>query len=286
MKNPFFSIVIPTYNRAGFLKIAVESVLAQTFKDYELLIVDDGSTDNTAESITLQTASNKLQNKIKYFYQKNQGPAAARNKGIENSKGKFICFLDSDDRWRKDKLDITFRYIKEHSGYKVFHSQEIWYRNGRLLTLRVKHKKPSGNVFAQALKLCCISISTAAIHKSVFADIGNFDESFSTCEDYEFWLRVSLKYPVILMPDYLTIKEGGHNGQQSEKYEAMDTFRIRALKKILEKETLTLENYIAAYSELKSKCHIYIQGALRRKKPFQADKYRKIINELVPDGKF
>ncbi|MDD3295856.1 MAG: glycosyltransferase [Candidatus Omnitrophica bacterium] len=285
-QKPFFSVVVPTYNRADFLKIAIESVLTQTFKNYELLIVDDGSIDNTAENIKSQVSNSKIQTKIKYFYQKNRGPAAARNKGIKNSNGEFICFLDSDDRWTKDKLNITFDYTKKHPDCKIFHSEEIWYRNGCLLTPRIKHKKPSGNVFTQALKLCCLGISTAAIHASVFKSLGGFDEYFPACEDYEFWLRASLKYQVTLIPEYLTIKEGGHRDQQSKKYEAMDIFRIQALKKFLERETLPPEKYNAAYNELKLKCLIYIQGALKRQKPHQVKKYQEIVNNLNPDGKF
>jgi len=273
MKTPFFSVIIPTYDRADFLKIAALSVLSQSFKGYELLIVDDGSTDNTLE--TVKSLNNK---KIRYFYQKNQGVSSARNKGIKEAKGKFLVFLDSDDRFRREKLEITYKYIKEYPGYKVFHTEEIWYRNTQLLSPKIHHKKPHGFVFSQALKLCCIGPSTAAIKKDIFEEIGGFDESMPACEDYDFWLRVTSKYPVFLIPEYLTIKQGGHSSQQSKKYPAMDKFRIYALQKLIKSGQLNEECRNLACNELKNKCSIYIKGAQKRKKTKEVIYYKNLLN--------
>ena len=137
MKRPFFSVIIPVYNRASFLRVAAESVLMQTFSDYELLIIDDGSTDNTKETVKRFTGG-----AVKYIYQKNRGVSSARNKGVKKAKGEFICFLDSDDRWRAEKLEITQGYIKNNPSYKIFHTEEIWYRKGALLSQKIYHKKP------------------------------------------------------------------------------------------------------------------------------------------------
>ena len=276
MKNPFFSVIIPTYNRAYFLKIAIDSVLAQTFTDYELIVVDDGSQDNTKGLI------NEINNaKIKYICQPNQGPAAARNRGIKQAKGKFFCFLDSDDRFLNQKLEITYRYIQEYPGHKVFHTEEIWYRKGNLLPQKGYHKKPSGKIFENAAKICCISISTSTIKKEVFKTVGLFDERMLVCEDYDFWLRVTAKFPVCLIGRYLTIKEGGHPDQQSKKYPAIDRFRIYALKKILEGATLNDQDYKIARAELKNKCSIYIKGAVKRGKTDEVNRYRKLISQFV-----
>ncbi|MCM8774460.1 MAG: glycosyltransferase, partial [Candidatus Omnitrophica bacterium] len=226
MRIPFFSVIIPTYNRCKFLKIAIETVLLQTFNDYELIVVDDGSSDETSELIK------KIKSNIIYIYQKHRGVSSARNKGIKASKGKYICFLDSDDRFRILKLELTYHYIKNFPRYKIFHTEELWYRNGSILPPKVYHKKPEGWVFKEALKLCCISISTVAIKREVFNEVGFFDENLPACEDYDFWLRATLKYPVKLIPHTLTIKEGGHPDQQSKRFPLMDKFRIYAIKKL------------------------------------------------------
>ena len=285
MRNPFFSIIIPSYNRADFLKIAINSVLSQTSHDYELIIVDDGSTDNTRKVVlshinSLGSESADKKSKLIYIYQDHQGVAKARNKGILKSTGKFICFLDSDDRFRVEKLQRTYYYIKKNPEYKIFHTEEIWYRNGKLLSQKIYHKKPSGNVFKNAAELCCVSISTAAIKKDIFTKIGVFDESLPACEDYDFWLRAASSFPVFLIPEHMTIKQGGHPDQQSQKYPAMDKFRIYSLKKILKKKGLSSVNYNIAYTVLKNKCRIYIQGALKRGKTNEAKRYQDIISNL------
>ena len=276
--TPFFTIIIPTYNRAKFLKIAISSVISQSFKDWELLIIDDGSTDDTSKLV----GAAGLRPLLKYLHQPHQGVTAARNRGIKESKGEFICFLDSDDRFRQDKLEITYQYIQKHPQYKVFHSEEVWYRNGALLPQKIYHKKPSGDVFKEAVKLCCLSISTSAINREIFKQIGTFDENLPACEDYDFWLRVAAKFSILLIPQHLTIKEGGQSDQQSKKYPAMDKFRIYALKKILEQRKLTKEKYEIAYAELQNKCDIYIKGAAKRNKLDEANYYRKLINALRP----
>ncbi|MCF7873233.1 MAG: glycosyltransferase [Candidatus Omnitrophica bacterium] len=273
-KKPFFSIIIPTYNRRQFLKIAVDSVLKQTYPHYELIIVDDGSNDSTKKLI-----KNYKNPKLNYYYQENKGPASARNLGITKAKGKFICFLDSDDRFRTDKLIISYKYIKKNPDYKIFHSKEIWYRNGKLLSQKKEHKKPDGFIFENAARLCSVSISTAVIKKDIFSQIGNFDQNLLACEDYDFWLRATSQYPVCLIPETLTIKEGGHKDQQSKKYPALDKFRIYALDKILQTKNLKKEQYQTAYQQLQNKCLIYIKGATLRKKTKEAKKYRNLLNK-------
>lgn len=275
IKTPFFSIIIPTYNRIDFLTIAIPSVINQTFSDWELVVVDDGSRDKTKEYI------DSLNNpQIKYIYQKNSGVSTARNTGIAAAKGKWICFLDSDDRFRSDKLQITYKYIQKYPDYQIFHSEEIWYRNGKLLSQKKHHKKTRGFVFEEAVKICFISISTVAIKQEIFKKIGVFDETFPACEDYEFWLRATAKYPIYLIPEYLTIKEGGHACQQSQKYPAMDKFRIDALIKILKSKTLTQEQAQTALTELKQKWKIYLTGARKRGKNEEINFYEKELLHL------
>ena len=121
------SVIIPTFNRASLLKKAIESVLSQTYKDFELIVIDDGSSDETPSLISSYASS------IKYIKQNNKGPAGARNVGIKNSSGEFVAFLDSDDWWDKEKLQIQIDKMRKNPKYLISHTKEVWYRNGRLL---------------------------------------------------------------------------------------------------------------------------------------------------------
>jgi glycosyltransferase involved in cell wall biosynthesis len=317
MSRPFFSVIIPAYNRAPYLKIAIESVLAQDYKDYELIVVDDGSTDDTkkvvkdftshyhclagprlrpprqslsetgreasrqALSVCLRRDLARLwaRRAIRYFHQANKGPAAARNRGIQAAKGKWLCFLDSDDRFVHFKLSRTAGYIHRFPKFRILHTEELWYRDGDYLEQKNRHRKPDGFCFEQALKSCCVSISTAVIHKSVFSAIGKFDETFRSCEDYEFWLRALRKFPLKLIPEYLTIKDGGRADQQSQKFFGMDRFRVRALLKIIPLLDGGLRE--KAVAELVTKSSIYYQGASKRAKPGEAALYRDIISRYA-----
>jgi len=278
MKDPFFSVIIPTYNRVEFLRIAIESVLKQTFDDYELIIIDDGSTDKTKAMIQNLYAKNR---KLSYFYQKNQGVSKARNQGITQSKGKFIAYLDSDDRFCRQKLEISHTYIENNPQCKIFHTQEIWYYNGAILSQKAYHQKPTGLIFPNSLKLCCVGLSTALINRQLFDEVGCFDESLPVCEDYDFWLRITFKNEVFLIPHWLTIKEGGRKDQLSKKYPAMDKFRIKSLIKVLESGLLNDTDYDLAYTELKNKCSIYIQGALKRDRNNEIENYQNIVANLA-----
>lgn len=271
--KPFFSVIIPTYNRKDFLPIAINSVLNQNYYDYELLVVDDGSSDRTKDMVKKFYGKNK---KVSYICQEHQGVSAARNKGLLKARGKFILFLDSDDRFLKEKLTTFRNYIEKNPKYKIFHSEEIWYRKGKVFSQKAYHKKFGGFIFPHALKLCFLSLSTVAINKDIFREIGYFDKNLPACEDYDFLLRISSLYPIFLIPKYLTIKEGGHADQLSKKYPAMDKFRIYALKKILKNNNLSKPNYQLAYQELKHKCDIYIKGALRRGKNAEVSYYRNL----------
>ncbi|MGM0568516.1 MAG: glycosyltransferase family 2 protein, partial [Elusimicrobiota bacterium] len=170
MANPKYSVIIPVYNRPELIREAAESVLHQTYRNFELIIIDDGSTDSTPEAV-----KSFRDPRIKYIRQKNAGPAAARNRGVRISSGKYIAFLDSDDRWLKYKLSETDKAIEENPDYYIYHTQEKWYRKGKILNQKKKHKKPQGYVFENCLKLCCISISTVVVRRSLFEKVGFFD---------------------------------------------------------------------------------------------------------------
>ncbi len=223
------TIVIPTYNRYGLLKVAIDSVLDQSYRDFELIVIDDGSTDDTHALVRSYGDS------LVYLKQENQGPSAARNRGIEESRGSLVAFLDSDDRWHPDKLLIQIEAMEEEPGYLISHTGEVWYRNGELLRQKKKHQKLPGYIFERSLSMCMVSMSTVIARRELFDHIGCFDEKLPCCEDYDFWLRASLRYPFLLVDQPLTFKEGGREDQVSVIYRiGMDRFRIQSIVNLLE----------------------------------------------------
>lgn len=266
------AVIIPTYNRAEFLKYAIESVLTQTFKEFELFIIDDGSTDNTKEVV-----SSFGDKRIKYiYYPKNRGPAYARNIGIKNSQSDFIAFLDSDDRWKKRKLEIQYRTMTDNPEYLLSHTDEIWYKNGKILNPKKIHKKQHGDVFRQSLRLCAISMSTVMVQRKLFKIVGLFDEKLIVCEDYDMWLRVTARFPVFLIPEHLTIKHGGHKDQLSQRFVGMDKFRIYAIEKLINSGILSRDKLKMAIEELTRKCIIYGKGCIKHNKMEEGEYYLSI----------
>jgi glycosyltransferase involved in cell wall biosynthesis len=274
-----YSVVIPTYNRAGFLKKAMDSVLGQSFGDFELIIVDDGSGDSTSALI-----EKCEDNRVRYFYQQNRGPASARNAGLKKERGEYIAFLDSDDWWLQNKLERSRGAIERYPEYSVFHTQEKWFRNGRVLNQKKIHAKPSGYIFEECLRLCCVSMSTAVLKREVFETVGFFDEDLPVCEDYDFWLRVSVKYPVCLIDEVLTEKEGGHPDQVSKRFPAMDRFRIKSIANLIESGALDEGKREKALQALQRKYRIYANGCLKRGKLSEGKAYLKLMG-AVTDGK-
>jgi len=254
------SVIIPTHNRAHLLPRALDSVLNQTKRAEEIVIVDDGSTDDTSDLIQ----SNYPE--VITLHQSNRGVSAARNRGIREASGEWLAFLDSDDEWLADKLERQMAALGEHPETKVCHTDEIWIRCGRRVNPMKKHAKHGGWIFRKCLALCCISPSSVLIHRSVFSDVGQFDESLPACEDYDLWLRVTARYPVLYLPEKLLVKYGGHEDQLSKRHWGMDRFRIQALKKIIESDTLNENDRRAAEAMLAEKDRIYTEGARKRGK--------------------
>jgi len=254
----FISVIIPTYDRELSLKKAIDSVLKQTYRHFELIVVDDGSEDNTADLVA------KYSSGIVYVRQENKGPAAARNRGIRAARYDLLAFLDSDDWFAENKLEAQARAMHENPAYLISHTQEIWYRNGRILNQKIKHKKNSGDIFNQSLKLCAVGMSTVMMRKDIFERYGFFDEDYPCCEDYEFWLRVSAEQKFLLIDQPLTLKDGGRDDQVSSIYRAgMDKFRIQAIMKMLASGSLTEKQKKSSLEELQRKCRIYGTGCIK-----------------------
>ena len=252
------SVIIPTHNRAGFLAQAIDSILAQTYTNFEIIVVDDGSTDETEALLaSYGTAVIPLR-------RENRGPAAARNTGIMAARHPFIAFLDSDDRFVRHKLALQVTAMEAQPDLLISHTQEIWYRNGHHLNQKKHHAKESGDIFARSLELCVVGMSTVMARRELFARIGLFDESYPCCEDYELWLRASVRHPFHLVDAPLTIKHGGRPDQVSVQFKTgMDRFRIRAMENLLSSASLTPDQYRLASAELVRKAVIYGNGCLK-----------------------
>ena len=262
------SVIIPTYNRYTFLKRALTSVFTQTYKPSEVIVIDDGSTDNTSQ--IKQDFPD-----IKYFYQQNKGVSSARNLGIKKASYEWIAFLDSDDEWHKDKLKEQVAFHKQNPDILMSYTDEKWIRDAKEVKIPKKFKKYGGEIFDKCLSHCIIAPSASLIHKDLFSKVGLFDESLEVCEDYDLWLRVALEHPIGLVDKKLITKYAGHNDQLSFKHWGMDRFRVVALEKLLDsiqKET--------AREVLMQKYELLLKGAIKYDKISYKLFYKKRLEKL------
>jgi glycosyltransferase involved in cell wall biosynthesis len=274
-KIPKATCIITTFNRAIFIKQAINSVLAQDSGMFELIVVDDGSTDDTASIVK------GYGKKLQYIFQHNKGASAARNLGLEMAQGKYIAYLDSDDLWEPRKLSIQTRFLDQNPDFPLCYTQEIWYRNGVRVNPGYRHRKYSGHIFTKCLPLCIISPSSAMIRRKALKDLGGFDEDLPAAEDYDLWLRITATQPVYFIPIPLIIKRGGHQDQLSRKVINLDKYRIHALVKILSSRKLSSENRQAAWQELSTKCRIYGNGCNKHGRCEEADFYINLPQKIL-----
>jgi len=260
---PEVSVVIPTYNRAAMVVEAVESVLAQGGVDFQLIVIDDGSTDDT------QSRLDRFSTAVDYHRQARSGVSASRNRGVTLSRAPLIAFLDSDDLWLPGKLKVQTRFMADHPEVMISQTEEIWMRKGRRLIPKIRHRKPSGEIFRRSLELCLVSPSAVMIRRELFDRVGYFDETLPVAEDYDLWLRVAAGYPVPLLPQQLVVKRGGHPDQLSAT-PGIDRYRIIALENLLRGGRLSPEQREWTCAALRHKCRVYGTGCLKRGKKEEA----------------
>lgn len=256
---PLVSVIIPTFNRAATITRAIDSVLKQSYSCFELIIIDDGSTDATLEILKKYEHIEKM----KFFFQENLGVSVARNRGIDMATGEYICFLDSDDEWLENKLKTQIHYLQLYPKSVCIHSNEIWIRNGSRVNQMKKHKKGGGKQFQPCLNLCLISPSTVFLKANILVELGGFRENFPVCEDYDLWLKLTSLYEIGYIDEPLIIKHGGHDDQLSRKYFGMDYYRILSIDWVLNHRDLLSDDREFAISTLIRKCHILIRGYLK-----------------------
>jgi len=254
--SQLISVIIPTFNRSNLILRTIESVLNQSYKNFELIIVDDGSTDNTHE--VLNSLINSA--KIKYFKRQNAGVSASRNFGVSRASGEFITFLDSDDEWLSHKLRDQLDYFSQNPHMRIVYGEEIWIRNGKRVNQKAIHKKSGGSIFLACLEQCLIAPSSVMLEKKLFFEMGGFDESFVVCEDYDLWLKISSLMDIGFITHPIMIKHGGHEDQLSTSFVAMDFWRIKAMQRILNSQHLILEHKNAVMASMKRRGTILLKG--------------------------
>jgi len=229
--NPKISIIIPTYNQASLLPRAIKSVLNQTFKDFELIIVDDGSTDDTKMIVD---SFSKNDFRIKYIWQKNSGsPSKPRNTGIKHSRGMYICLLDSDDQWLAEKIEKQiklFENSKKHLGLVSCNTLIIDEKSNKTRRYIIpRYRKTLEKLLSSNF---IFGPSSVMIPKKIFDDIGLFDENFKYTDDYDMWIRISQKYNFDFVPEFL-LKYYIHDSSITRTLNYLD--KVNDLKYILEK---------------------------------------------------
>ena len=269
-KPPLVSVVLPTFNRGWTVKEAVDSVLGQTLDAFELIVVDDGSTDNTAALLA------PYGDLVRVIRQENKGVSAARNRGAAAGRGRYLAFLDSDDLWLPDKLAVQVKFFRDHPNARICQTGEIWIRKGRRVNPGLRHQKVSGDIFLPSLRLCLVSPSAVMMTRELFEAHGGFDETFFACEDYDLWLRIGLANPVYLLKPALVVKRGGHSDQLSAN-PGLDKYRIRSLVKLLEAGGLTRARRTAVLEVLAEKCEIYAAGCEKRGRRKEAARFRGLL---------
>jgi glycosyltransferase involved in cell wall biosynthesis len=196
---PFFSVLIPLYNKEKFIKNTLQSILNQTFSDFEIIIVNDGSTDES-EQIVLQFEDSR----IRYYTQKNEGAASARNFGIDKANANYIAFIDADDLWYDNHLETLKSVIEEFPDAGIYASRyELVYKNKSTSVsvfngLNAQYKGYVKDYFYSTQNNSLSLTLVTVIPKEVFVEIGNFNSSISSGQDIDMWARIALKYPVVI----------------------------------------------------------------------------------------
>jgi len=273
---PCISVIIPTYNRAPVFERAVHSVLEQTRTDLEVILVDDGSDDDTRK----RSATLCKDPRLRIFEQENKGVSAARNLGIRHARGKYIALLDSDDYWLPRKLQRQLDFMRE-GGFHISQTDEMWMRRGRRVNPKYKHAKFAGWFFECSLALCLISPSCVMFTRHYWETVGPFDESLPACEDYDLWLRTGPAFPVGLLPEPLVVKTGGNPDQLSGKIIGLDLYRIYAMGHLLERDVLDSHASQLTADMLQRKALLYIQGCLKRGREIEALRIRDMVRQWL-----
>lgn len=250
MENHLVTVVVPTYNRASLILDALDSVYAQTYRPIELIVVDDGSTDDTKPSVYKWIDNHKTENDFSaiYMFQKNSGGNVARNLGISAAQGECVGFLDSDDLWHKDKLSRQMKIFKQNLAVGGVYCglRHMFIESGEICD-PVKRGYPSGNLLSKLL-IRDVTAPTSAyvVRRDVFKKVGGFDETLQARQDWDMWIRLASEYEIGVVPEAL-VDYREHSGVRTATNPQNE---IDAYKTIM-----------AKYSELRSGCSFSVRQA-------------------------
>ena len=282
---PTVSVIIHTYNNEKFIAETVESVLNQTYKDYEIIVVDDGSVDGTRDALM------PYMQKIRYHYKENGGIASAKNAGIGLSQAEFVAFLDHDDLWVPDKLQLQMEHFNENPQIGLVYAKYTSFRDGK--ELRTKPEKGySGWIFKELLSKSFIQTSTVVVKRECLDAVGPYDETFSLGDEYDMFLRIAQKFQCGFVDKGLT-RYRVHDTNASNNDFLFDNENLGVYKKIYNNftdldgvEKKILRKRIARYS-MKVAEGLYSQGKLEESKEYQKEAnnflpfYKRITNNLT-----
>lgn len=216
---PVVSVITPTYNRAGLVVEAARSVLAQTFEQFEMWIIDDGSTDDTRERLEPLLADPRLH----YVYQENQGQSVARNNALARARGEFICFLDSDDSWLARKLELQLAVFRTRPEVDIVYGDYIFLDGAGIEIDQPNMKRYSGHITAQMLQDNCVSMNTTMARRRCFDEMGGMSGKRRVADDYDLWLRFSARFQFYYLPETLAryrIMENQLSSDKQSRFEA------------------------------------------------------------------
>lgn len=218
---PKVSVIIPAYNAMSYLPETLESVIKQTFTDFEVLIIDDGSTDNIR-----QWYINLVDKRIKLICQENQHLAAARNTGIDHSLGEYLAFLDADDIWEPTKLEKQVNCLESNFKIGLVHTWTVLIDYQGKPTGKALKSQAEGQVWQQIVQKNTIVVSSVMVRYSCLQNLGAFDRDLHYCEDYDLWIRLAAHYDFAVVKEFLT-RYRLHPGSLSTHCQSvMESFRI------------------------------------------------------------
>lgn len=256
---------------------AIGSVRAQSYAPIEVIVVDDGSTDGTAQR--LRAARDVRLLRIDHTGR----PGAVRNAGAAAAAGDYLAFLDSDDLWMPGKLDAQMALLQGGGGRPpIVHCREHWVRDGRTVSQAGQRHRRDGRIFADSVRKCVIGPSTVLMRRAVMEKVGGFREDLQIAEDYELWLRVTARFPVAYCDRTLVIKRAGHGDQLSERHAHVERFRIDALAPLVAAGRWAEPERTIARRELARKCLIHAAGARKRGRRAEAERYEALAEESLP----
>lgn len=252
------SVIIPTYNRSALVRETVNSVLRQTFPDFELFVIDDGSTDNTREVISSLNDS-----RLKYIYQNNSGVSSARNLGLKIARGQFICFLDSDDLWPRNFLQTMIKNLQDSPDYGAAYCMRTrLFEDGSTQPSYQKDFFCSGQVTRNLFEKTFIQTSAICFRKNILEGLF-FDESLTNGEDVDLWLRVSTRTKFLFVPDIQIIYRQQSAAPGQPDFQPKYCNRIRVLERF--------------YFELSGDKHIPRKTAIRK----LGNAYRSVAKKAI-----